>query len=332
MPPELKDLVIEVIDTCNARCVMCNIWQNEDEHRAADVAIDRLPSTLININLSGGEPFLRPDLPRLVARIKSRCPKARIIISSNGFLPERIESQMREILMIDPNVGVGISIDGRDGLHDRIRRVPNGFAKCMETVRRLKALGVGSLRLAFTATEANVQGLAEVYRLTREVGAEFTCAIAHNSGIYFRTSDNRGPDAEVLRGQLNAVAAEDLRGWNVKRWVRAFFYQGLVDRARDLPRRIPCTAGSKSAFMAATGHLHPCNMLETRIGDLNAQGFEEIWRSGAARAVREFAPTCAVNCWMVCTARESIKAHPIAVMRWIAAGKVRAHLRREVYR
>ncbi len=331
MPPKLRDVVIEVIDTCNARCVMCNIWRNEDEHRAPDIAVDKLPPTLSNINVSGGEPFLRPDLPQLIARIRRRCPKARIIISSNGFLPERIESQMRDILKVDPDVGVGISIDGRDGLHDEIRRIPNGFRKCMETVRRLKALGVTSLRLAFTATEANVHGLVEVYRLAREVGAEFTCAVAHNSGIYFRTSENNGLDAEMLRGQLNVVAAEDLRGWNVKRWVRAFFYQGLLDRARSLPRRIPCTAGGKSAFVAATGHLHPCNMLETRIGDLNAQTFEEIWGSSKAEEVRAFAPTCSVNCWMVCTARESIKEHPLTVMSWVATGKLRAHLGRDIY-
>jgi len=190
MQPELKDLVIEVIDTCNARCVMCNIWKNEEEHRAPDVAIEQLPATLTNVNISGGEPFLRADLPQLVARLKKRCPRARIIISSNGFLPDRIESQMSAILKVDPAVGVGISIDGRDGMHDRIRGIPGGFGKCMETVRRLKRLGVRSLRLAFTATEANVAMMTEVHRLAMEVGAEFTCAVAHNSGIYFRTSEN----------------------------------------------------------------------------------------------------------------------------------------------
>lgn len=331
MPPDLKDVVIEVIDTCNARCVMCNIWKNENEHSITEKAIDTLPATVTNINISGGEPFLRSDLPQLVARIKRRCPRGRIVISSNGFLPDRIESQMREILKIDSEVGVGISIDGRDGLHDRIRQVPNGFGKCMESVRRLKAMGIRSLRLAFTATEANVEGLADVYYLAKEVGAEFTCAVAHNSGIYFRTNENRGLDAEVLRAQLNIIARHDLEGWNAKRWVRAFFYQGLLDRARNRPRRIPCTAGSKSGFISASGHIHPCNMLETRMGDLNKESLREVWDSALAREIRDFAPTCSVNCWMVCTARESIKTHPLKVMCWVATGKLRAHLGWEIY-
>ncbi len=331
MLPKLRDLVIEVIDTCNARCVMCNIWKNDDEHRVSDHVIDGLPSSLTNINISGGEPFLRSDLPHLIARIKQRCPKARIIISSNGFLPDRIEDQMRAILKIDARVGVAISIDGRNELHDAIRQIPDGFNKCMETVRRLKNAGVRSLRLAFTATETNVGGLAEVYRLAKEVGAEFTCAVAHNSGIYFKTSENRNLDAEVLRNQLNTIASEELGGWNIKRWVRAFFYQGLLDHARNLPRRIPCTAASKSAFIASDGQLHPCNMLETRLGDLNKDSFGRAWASEAADEVRDFAPTCSVNCWMVCTARESIRAHPLKVMRWVVAGKVRAHRGQEVY-
>jgi MoaA/NifB/PqqE/SkfB family radical SAM enzyme len=329
--PELKDLVIEIVDTCNARCVMCNIYKNEDEHRITELAISRLPDTLTSVNISGGEPFLRSDLPALVEQVKRRCPKARIIISSNGFLPERIETMMRKILVVDPDVGVAISIDGRDHLHDEIRRIPDGFRKCMDTVRRLKAVGVKSLRLAFTATEHNVSGLAEVYRLAGEVGAEFTCAVAHNSDIYFKTDENGGLDAEELKRQLNTVALEDLRSWNLKRWVRAFFYQGLLDRARGLPRRIPCTAGSKSAYLAATGDLHPCNMLETRIGDLNARTFEDVWSSDKAEEVRAFAPTCPVNCWMVCTARESIKSRPLTVAGWVLGGKLRAHLGREVY-
>ena len=329
--PKLKDLVIEVVDTCNARCVMCNIWKNEDEHRVSDIAVDQLPPTLTNVNISGGEPFLRSDLPQMIARIRGRCPNVRIIISSNGFLPDRIESTMREILKIDPGVGVAISIDGRDGLHDAIRQVPNGFKKCMETVRRLKALGVKSLRLAFTATDGNVSDLAAVYRLAKEVGAEFTCAVAHNSNIYFKTVQNGGVDAEKLRQQLNIVGGEDLKGWNLKRWVRAFFYQGLLDRARGLARRIPCTAAGLSAFLSATGDLHPCNMLETRLGDLGRRTFDDIWNSPEAEEARRFAPTCPVNCWMVCTARESIKSHPMTVARWVAEKKLRAHLGREIY-
>ena len=331
MQPELKDLVIEVIDTCNARCVMCNIWRNEDEHKTTNPAIDRFPPTLTNINISGGEPFLRSDLPEMVARIKQRCPKARIVISSNGFLTERIEAAMRKILAIDPEAGVGISIDGRDELHDTVRGVPGGFEKCMETVRRLKAIGVKSLRLAFTATQSNVSGLAAVYRLARETEVEFTCAVAHNSGVYFKTDQNVEPDSEALRAQLNEVAAEDLKGWDIKRWARTFFYQGLLDRARGRNRRLPCTAGSKSAFLAANGNLHPCNMLEHQLGNLNTQSFGEAWSSTVAEEVRDFAPTCAVNCWMVCTARESMKSHPMSVMRWVLAGKMRAHLGREIY-
>lgn len=331
MPPKIRDLVIEVVDTCNARCVMCNIWENQDEHRVLDIAVDRLPPTLTNINISGGEPFLRSDLPQLIARIKKRCPKARIIISSNGFLPERIEGMMREILLVDPEVGIGISIDGRDGLHDEIRRVPNGFEKCMETVRRLKSLGVKSLRLGFTATVANAHGLAEVHKLSKEIGVEVTCGIAHNSTVYFRTNDNQTPDPDTVREQLNLIASHDLRGWNIKRWVRAYFYQGVVDRSRGLPRRIPCTAGTKSAFLSASGELHPCNMLETRMGNLNSREFDDIWQSTEAEGVRQFAPTCPVDCWMICTARESIKEHPLKVMYWVAGAKMRAHFGREIY-
>ena len=51
--------IIAVTLNCNARCTMCDIWKNQmkDELRPEEFA--KVPSGLRDINLSGGEPFLR---------------------------------------------------------------------------------------------------------------------------------------------------------------------------------------------------------------------------------------------------------------------------------
>ena len=68
------------------------------------------------------------------------------------------------------------------------------------------------------------------------------------------------------------------------------------------------------------------------MGDMKVQTFEEVWGSRKADEVRAFAPTCPVNCWMVCTARESIKSHPVTVAGWVLGRKLRAHCGRQVYK
>ena len=112
----IKDIVIAVTYNCNSRCQMCNIWQKTDNINALGKdELLNLPENLENINISGGEPFLRADLPELIKAIKARCPKAKVIISTNGFATETVLSQMEKILKIMPEIGVAVSLDGLDG-------------------------------------------------------------------------------------------------------------------------------------------------------------------------------------------------------------------------
>src|SRR3989338_2077614 len=83
-----KDAVIAVTYLCNSRCTMCDFWK---ETRRPTVVLDdfrKLPATLRDINGSGGEPFLHPQIVEIVRVLHDTCPKARITISTNGFLTD----------------------------------------------------------------------------------------------------------------------------------------------------------------------------------------------------------------------------------------------------
>ena len=61
--PAPTEAIISVTNRCDARCSMCNIWQlprqellNAEDYRRG------LPRGLRNVNLTGGEPLLRPDI------------------------------------------------------------------------------------------------------------------------------------------------------------------------------------------------------------------------------------------------------------------------------
>ncbi|HKZ34419.1 MAG TPA: radical SAM protein, partial [Patescibacteria group bacterium] len=124
---------------------MCNIWQNRITDELKPEEFLKLPDSLKDINITGGEPFLRMDLPEIVANIKLAAPKARLVLSTNGFLPKVIEKNIPKILQTDPDFAVRVSLDGWNETHDRIRRIPNGFNMIMETLSILKAAGVKDL-------------------------------------------------------------------------------------------------------------------------------------------------------------------------------------------
>ena len=86
-------------------------------------------------NLTGGEPFMRTDLPDIVSALYRKCD--RIVINTNGLLDKRII----ELCKAFPKVGIRISIDGKGDIHDRIRGVSNNYDRAMHTLETLWKMG-----------------------------------------------------------------------------------------------------------------------------------------------------------------------------------------------
>jgi len=319
------DVVIATTYRCNARCIMCNIWKNPSQNDLTPEEYRFLPSTLRYVNISGGEPFLRDDIPEIIRVVKERAPKSQIIISSNGFLPERIEESMRHVLEVDRDVGIGISIDGAGELHNHLRGIPKGFDKCMDTVERMKRLGMSNIRLAFTVVDDNVGDLVEVYRLTKKMGIQFTMAVAQNSSHYFMTEENHFQRVEKLREHLGPLVEDLLRSSHPKNWLRAFFAHGLYRYAAGAGRPFVCNAAHDFFFVGPNGNIYPCNVLDRVLGNVREKSFEEIWESRLAEEIRQEVRECKLKCWMVCTARTDMKRNAPQVAGWIAKNKADAH-------
>ncbi|MFQ5846304.1 MAG: radical SAM protein [Candidatus Methylomirabilales bacterium] len=61
---------LEVTKSCNARCDCCDSWKTMDETRITDYLPIIKKFGPMYINITGGEPLLRKDLPAIVRRIK----------------------------------------------------------------------------------------------------------------------------------------------------------------------------------------------------------------------------------------------------------------------
>ncbi len=316
------DAAVAVTYRCNGRCVMCNIWKSPPTEQVPPATFGKLPASLKTINLTGGEPFLRDDLPEIVYHVKSACPASKIIISTNGLQPKRISLLTREILKYDQKVGVGVSIDGIGQMHDAMRGVKGAFDKAMETLDLVKTEGVRNLRLAYTATARNLSHLERVFRLSRETQVEFTIAVAQNSEHYFQTEANTGiDDFGKLKDQFDYLISMELAGWRPKRWARAYFARGLYVFAANKKRPLECGAGSDFFFLDPRGDVYGCNVLPNVMGNLARDDFATLWDSERADDVRERVARCKGGCWMICTARTAMQQHPISVGTWILLSK-----------
>lgn len=314
----LKEAVIAVTYRCNSRCRMCGIWKNTDhEGELVPEEYKKLPGDLTDINITGGEPFLRKELPEIIQIISSHSPNANITISSNGFATELIINKTKQILEFTPNIGVVISIDGVGKAHSRIRGIDRGFEKAMKTFQKLKEIGMRSLKLGFTIGDYNVGELKKVYNLAREKNVEFSLTLVHSSENYF------GKENEILKQEemakaINWLIGKELLMWNPKRWARAYYAYGMKQFLLTGERILPDYSGQLGIFIDPKGDIFPNDVSDKKIGNLKE--IDQI----AFKAK----PSEGKQSWMMCTARQSIKKHWARALMWIMVNKIRLHLRK----
>jgi len=318
------DAIIAVTYRCDARCEMCNIWQLKPQEFLTVDDYAKVPATLRDINISGGEAFMRKDVVDIVKVIHQKCRGPRMVISTNGFRTDKIIAAMEELRKTIPEIGIGVSLDGIGEIHDRIRGIEGGYAKALKTLESLKERGFKNVRIGFTAMNENVQEMRRVYDLACEMGFQFTTAVAQNSDIYFSTVVNEDVGREGLHDALGYVMKRELLSYHPKRWLRAYFESGTLLFNEEKRRLLACRAGIEFFYLAPEGTVYPCLTIPSPMGDLKKESFEEIWEGKRAAEVRSQIDGCE-QCWMICTARSTLKKNLHKAFGWIAKEKVRAH-------
>ncbi len=327
LPAQPHNAIVSVTLNCNARCQMCDIWRNDMHGEASAEVFARLPASLRDINISGGEPFLRGDLPEILAAIKHSNPRARLVISTNGFQPGKTQRMLPALLAADPHLALRVSIDGMNDTHDTIRGIPGGFVKCVQTLELCRDAGVRDLGIGFTLLDANVHELEQVHQFAESRDLQLSITVALDSPIYFGNDKEsmRPRDSHALRQAMSQVIAVQYRKWGLKENFRGWFNKTLLEYHESAKRRFRCDGGSGFFYMDSFANIYLCHILDVKIGNLREQSWDELWSSGSAASAREFAATCD-RCWLICTSKSQIMAHKWTVGAEILRDGVRARL------
>jgi Fe-coproporphyrin III synthase len=319
---------------CNARCQMCNTWQHPSK-RSEEIGpeiMKKLPGGLAKINVSGGEPAIRRDLPEIVKVLRT---KTRAIdISTNGYFTDRLVAVGRRF----PDVAFRISAEGLPKLNDNLRGIKNGFDRALKTVIRLRQAGMKNVGFGIVISDRNKSDLLDLYHLCVMMGIEFGSSTMHNS-FYFHKHDNRVEDLNGTVEQMHQFIEGLLQSkrsnlkLRLKDWGRAFINFGLLQHLQGRSRPIPCSAGTELFFLDPYGRILACNGSEEPwvMGDLKKQSFDDLWHSPQAAAVREQVAQCRRNCWMVGSARPAMRSNPMVPLLWIARNKLKLALKKDIW-
>lgn len=302
---------------CNARCTMCNRYQapSKPEEELTLETIRKLPPMYFT-NVTGGEPFIREDLPEIIEALFEKSD--RIVISTNGFFTDRIVNLCKRF----PKVGIRISIEGMEENNNRIRGLEDGFNRGCTTLKKLKEMGMKDIGFGMTVQDMNAGDLVPLYKLSDELNMEFATAALHNS-FYFVESHNIIRDRMKVAENFEKLINLLLNSNSPKKWFRAYFNHGLINYIFGEPRLLPCNMAFDTFFIDPYGDVMPCNGTKEKevMGNLKDMSWEQLWGSRQAELVRERVRGCGRKCWMIGSASPAMKRYIWKPALWVVRHK-----------
>ena len=302
---------------CDAKCTMCNNWKWGD--RKSDMTLEQLEPVLDspfwgaveNLNISGGEPTTRLDLPQMVELFHRRLPRLRKIgINTTGLTPARAIPMLTKIVKFcaekDLLISIRVSLDGIGDVHNQVRAVKNGFDKASQTIAAMQALakehanfqfGIASTIFAKNLedaenilTWARTKDLDVVFNMLR-----FTDAMLHNGGLKETIGFQEREESFMRKFFLDRVKEESVLSG------QSFMYLHYADMiANGYHRTMPCPFQSQGLLLNPNGDLHYCENSQ-KIGNVLDDSAEALYYKAENLAHREqikneTCPTCLSPC------------------------------------
>jgi len=281
-----------LLNSCNARCVYCNLpslpdptTSLEDHLRALD-EFAALGS--VRIKFLGGEPLLSPHLERLVRRVDDLGMRSAMV--TNGFLiPEKLSlvKQFDELV---------ISLDGSEAAHDR-QRGRGTWKRAMRGIEACAAEGLDFFISAVVTRESQdeVDWLIET---ARRFGVMVNFQVVHIQPAIYPNAEGWKPDSADVRTVLGRILAAKESGapilFSERSHRRALAWHDYSLERVERPGTIsPCTAGRYFVHLEADGSLYPCFQ---HVGRFPAKN---VFRDGVAAAWRATQRHGCVDCYNV---------------------------------
>ena len=330
-PPPFLTLFVNSI--CNLTCDHCFYWRNlnqRDDLTFAELeALSADLGRLENINLSGGEPFIRKDLAEVVTLFVKGNGARQIYVPSSGFFPERTDRVLRQVLADCPELelfAVELSLDGMPAYHDQIRGHAESFDRAMQTYDVLAALQAEDPRVRVHTTSVTTDRNIEELRSLSSYLFDRCPRMDHHHIAAIR-GERKDPSLKEPRADLHQDLWRHVQRLWAPRAERRF--GGLVEpllqwsRVQTLEQKrqvIPCKAGLLSGVVHANGDVGLCEQLPP-IGNLRSASFSTIWSSDRAQDLR--ARIAAKECW--CTNETfiwpSVTYHPPSFARAVIGSR-----------
>jgi AdoMet-dependent heme synthase len=285
-------------ERCNLACTHCY----QEGKQTAEMALPEIRSTIKKVSdtirqwsdlyeipfstsfsITGGEPFLRKDLPKILQEVYRR--NFGISILTNGTLIEKENAQM---LADIPVKGVQVSLEGPEMIHEGVRG-KHSFSSAVRGIGYLRDAGI-RVTINVTLSDINAYYFRDMVALASDLGVSrlgFSRLVPSGRGltlltrmlakerlkeVYETIFSMRPPGLEIVTGdpvasQLNEEMLEN---------ADSFFPEG------------GCAAGVSGLTLLSDGTITPCRRMGVPIGNILRDSLRELWvTSDVLNALRD---------------------------------------------
>ena len=326
-------LILFINSICNLKCEHCFYWANLN--RRDDLTFQEIAALsaelgpVENLNLSGGEPFLRKEFAEICRMFIRQNGVRQIYVPTNGWYTAKTIAALEQILE-DKSLWFFVcelSLDGTADYHDHFRGAKGSFAKAMETYDALAELQRKDPRLRIhSISTATGENLDEIRRLTSFLHERCPSMDHHNLAIIRGDRKNRslqGPALEQYRGLYEHVRTvwRDREKGRFGAIVEPMLHWAKMETARRQEQVVPCRAGRLTGVVYANGDVSVCET-HPPIANLRQRSFRDIWFSPEAQQLRGAIARGECYCTNEIFMWPSIVFHPTSLVKALFQSRV----------
>jgi len=251
-------------------------------------------SDLRELDITGGEPFLRKDLPDLfqgICELKQKNLRRlqSIAVTTNGFLTQRVleytEEILRKLRERDMDLVIVCAMDAIGETHEKIRNYKDAWPRVDETIKGLKVLREGYpnliIGLKTTILPLNVGELENIAHY------------ADTNGLFTIISPCIITRGRYLNDELEndlAFSADDIgrmiRFYRSQRFTWSFHGDSLVRYFETGIMKKPCSCGFNYFFVRSNGEVYLCPLIDMGAGNIQERSVEDLFASERAFRIR----------------------------------------------
>jgi AdoMet-dependent heme synthase len=306
-------LNFQLTNYCNLKCPTCSKWKEinpkaELSKEQWQIIINRISGFGLSplVTLSGGEPFSRNDIFNIIGYIAAAGLQP-VIISNGSLLNEDKIRKLQEY----PIKQITLSLNGvQAATHDMTRGVEGCFEKTLKSLDILADTQIPVV-IETILMKPNLGEVIDLVRLARKKkikGIVFQVLTAANVHNIYDDVINSIPEEQWYKSDPfwieDTEAFEDLAEEliNMKRIgfpiINSFEQMELFPlyfSDQSSIAKLPCTSGIGNFMVDPFGQVRLCYSLMP-IGNILEQQPLEIWRSKAAKEVRQQIRSCKATC------------------------------------